>query len=141
MLNLSCTPERVVKDITYQKPQYAGNTPGACGAVNISPSLTIKAMTAYNTSKSLTRLINRADLLHDTMAISNVSANSPSISACESPNQSGWSPGDVGTVVFGCIGTLLALLALLMTYWIGHQQLIYIADKDGVKDEQLGIPR
>ena len=34
MPNLLYTPKRVVEDITYLLPQYTGNTPVACGAVN-----------------------------------------------------------------------------------------------------------
>ncbi len=37
------------------------------------------------------------------------------------PTQSGWSPSDIGTIVFGCIASILGALALWLTTWLGHR--------------------
>ena len=55
-------------------------------------------------------------------------------SASKSESQHGWSPGDVGTILFGCIGSLLGVLTLWLTFWLGRQRFRFII-KEGFQDE------
>ena len=54
--------------------------------------------------------------------------------ASKSESQHGWSPGDVGTVLFGCIGLVLGILTLWLTFWLGRQRFRFII-KEGFQDE------
>ena len=66
-----------------------------------------------------------------------VTASSSPTPASESQNQSGWSPGDVGTILFGCIGTVLAVLTLWLTFWLGRQRFRFIINEEFQKQLQL----
>ena len=35
-------------------------------------------------------------------------------------DQSQWSPGDIGTILFGCIASILAVLGLYLTLWLAR---------------------
>lgn len=65
-------------------------------------------------------------------------ASSTPKSASESQSQSGWSASDVGTVVFGCIGSVLGILTLWLTFWLGCQRFKLIVNGDFHKELQLG---
>ena len=45
--------------------------------------------------------------------------------ASDVQDQSGWSPGDVATVVFGCIASVLGVLTLWAMFWLGRQRVYY----------------
>ena len=48
------------------------------------------------------------------------------------PLQSQWNPGDIGTLVFGCIASVLGLLALWATFWLGRRRALReVGDVDG----------
>ena len=64
-------------------------------------------------------------------------ASSSPDSASQSQNQSGWSPGDVGTILFGCIGTALAVLNFWLTFWLGRQRFKFIINEEFQKQLQL----
>ena len=64
-------------------------------------------------------------------------ASSPPNSASELQNQSRWSPSDVGTVVFGCIGSILGILTLWLTFWLGRQRFKLIIKEDFREELQL----
>ena len=49
-------------------------------------------------------------------------ASSSPNSASEPQSQPRWSPSDVGTIVFGCIGSILGILTLWLTFWLGRQR-------------------
>lgn len=38
-----------------------------------------------------------------------------------------WSPGDISTIVFGCIASILGVLALYLTLWLGRRGPGYLA--------------
>ena len=42
------------------------------------------------------------------------------------PLQSQWSPGDIGTLVFGCIASVLGVLALWATFWLGRRRALHV---------------
>ena len=44
--------------------------------------------------------------------------------------QLGWSPSDIGTVVFGCISAVLGLLTLWLTFWLGRARFKIIGNED-----------
>ena len=58
--------------------------------------------------------------------------------ASKSQIQSGWSPGDVGTVLFGCIGLVLGIMTLWLTFWFGRQRFRFIINEELRKELQLG---
>ena len=71
-----------------------------------------------------------AHLLTTRSAVSAKSGNTPSqdpnrdlpVGSADDPRQGPrWSPGDIGTVVFGCVATVLGTLALWSTIWLGHR--------------------
>ncbi len=64
-------------------------------------------------------------------------ASSSPNSASEPQSQSRWSPSDVGTVVFGCIGSILGILTLWLTLWLGRQRFKLIIREDFQKELQL----
>ena len=64
-------------------------------------------------------------------------ASSSPNSASHFQNQSGWSPGDVGTVLFGCIGSVLGILTLWLTLWLGRQRFKLIIKEDYQEELQL----
>ncbi|KAK0507244.1 hypothetical protein JMJ35_010282 [Cladonia borealis] len=64
-------------------------------------------------------------------------ASSSPTPASKSQNQSGWSPGDVGTILFGCIGTVLAVMTLWLTFWLGRQRFRFITNEEFRKQLQL----
>ena len=68
---------------------------------------------------------------------SNAMASSSPNSASQFQNQSRWSPGDVGTVLFGCIGSVLGILTLCLTLWLGRQRFKLIIKKDYQEELQL----
>ena len=45
----------------------------------------------------------------------------PSQPTFPTESQPQWSPGDIGTVVFGCIASILGVLALYLTLWLGRR--------------------
>lgn len=64
-------------------------------------------------------------------------ASSPPNSASKSQNPPGWSPGDVGTVLFGCVGSVFGVLTLWLTFWLGRQRFKLIIKDDFQKELQL----
>ena len=64
-------------------------------------------------------------------------ASSPPNSTFQFQSQPGWSPGDVGTVVFGCIGSVLGILTLCLTLWLGRQRFKLIIKEDYQEELQL----
>ena len=44
------------------------------------------------------------------------------------PNQSQWSPGDIGTLVFGCIASVLGILTLWTTFWLGRRYTLRVSE-------------
>jgi hypothetical protein len=40
----------------------------------------------------------------------------------------GWNPSDVGTMLFGCIASILGVLTLWLTVWLNRRRLRYTAD-------------
>lgn len=44
------------------------------------------------------------------------------------PNQSQWSPGDIGTLVFGCIASVLGTLTLWVTFWLGRRHTLRVSE-------------
>ena len=65
-----------------------------------------------------------------------MASSSPNL-ASQFQNQSGWSPGDVGTVVFGCIGSVLGTLTLWLTLWLGRQRFKLVIKEKFQEDLQL----
>ena len=97
------------------------STPHSNGTIAISaPSAT---RSAYST--------------HTIASPSYAMASSSPNSAFKSQNQSGWSAGDVGTVLFGCIGSVLGVLTLWMTFWLGRQRFKLTINEDFEKESQL----
>ena len=62
-----------------------------------------------------------------------MNSSSPN-SASKSGSQPGWSPGDVGTILFGCIGLVLGVLTLWLTFWLARQRFRLII-KEGFQNE------
>ena len=65
-----------------------------------------------------------------------MASSSPS-SVSEPQSQPKWSPSDVGTVVFGCIGSALGVLTLWLTFWLGRQRFKLIIKEEFQEDVQL----
>lgn len=42
------------------------------------------------------------------------------------PNQARWGLNDIGTVVFGCLASVLGVLTLLMTIWLGRRRASFL---------------
>ena len=42
------------------------------------------------------------------------------------PSQSQWSPVDISTVLFGCIASVLGVLTLWVTFWLGRRSFVRV---------------
>lgn len=55
------------------------------------------------------------------------------------PTKSQWSPGDISTLVFGCIASVLGVLTLWATFWLGRRRALRVVGNgmyfDGKRDE------
>lgn len=51
----------------------------------------------------------------------NTTSPQPTLSPFYNQQQSQWSIGDIGTVVFGCIASILGAVAVLLTIWLGRR--------------------
>lgn len=47
---------------------------------------------------------------------------SPTITSLSFQQGSQWGPSDIGTMVFGCVASVLGILALWLTYWLWQRQ-------------------
>ena len=62
-------------------------------------------------------------------------------SASKSESQSGWSPGDVGTIVFGCIVSVLGVLNLCLPFRPRRQRFrLIVGDGFQVELELQNLP-
>ncbi|KAL2042589.1 hypothetical protein N7G274_004348 [Stereocaulon virgatum] len=58
----------------------------------------------------------------------------PATSTSDSQQHSGWSPSDIGTMLFGCIASILGVVTLWLTVWLNRRRLRYTADvRDGTE--------
>ncbi len=74
---------------------------------------TVNGMPAHNMTQSHASLVR-----HDT----SLSTATP----FPLPLQSGWSAGDIGTLVFGCIASILGVLTLWAAYWQGCRRALRV---------------
>lgn len=49
-------------------------------------------------------------------------ASSPTITSLNPQQKSQWGPSDIGTVVFGCVASVLGILALWMMFWLRQRE-------------------
>lgn len=52
------------------------------------------------------------------------------------PPESQWGPGDIGTLVFGCIASVLAVLTLWATFWLGRQRATSVGENGVCSDQE-----
>lgn len=68
----------------------------------------------------------------NTLAAPNISSNNsltlPNLTqpSFYFPNQARWGLNDISTVVFGCVASILGVLALLMTIWLGRRRASFL---------------
>ncbi|CAF9932104.1 MAG: hypothetical protein ALECFALPRED_005213 [Alectoria fallacina] len=53
---------------------------------------------------------------------STLNASSSTITSLSSQQGSQWGPSGIGTVVFGCVASILAILALWMMFWLRQRE-------------------
>ena len=56
---------------------------------------------------------------------------SPSLSTATPfpfPSRPQWGPGDIGTLVFGLIASVLGVFTLWVTFWLGHRRALHTAE-------------
>ncbi|KAF6228544.1 hypothetical protein HO173_011846 [Letharia columbiana] len=50
------------------------------------------------------------------------------------PTKSQWSPGDISTLVFGCIASVLGVLTLWATFWLGRRRALRVVGNDECRE-------
>ena len=55
--------------------------------------------------------------LSEVLAANHTTPPLPDSSTLDQPQ---WSPGDIGTIIFGCIASILAVLGLYLTLWLAR---------------------
>ena len=107
----------------------------------INPSFISKPIPSPHSNENITTSPPAATKsTHSTLMIappSHAMASSSPNSVSKFQIQSAWSPSDVGTVVFGCIGSVLGILTLWLTFWLGRQRFEFIIHGESHKRSQL----
>ena len=90
--------------------------------LNTSTPTSLSSTSQLQVTSTATPSINQASS-HLSAATKSIAANHiiPSQSDSSTPSQPQWSPGDISTVIFGCIASILGVLALYLTLWLGRR--------------------
>ncbi len=106
----------------------------------ISPSLISRPIPSPHSNETITTsALTATKSTYSTLMTvppSHAMASSSPSSASKFQSQSAWSPSDVGTVVFGCIGSVLGILTLWLTFWLGRQRFRFIINEEFHKELQ-----
>ena len=118
------------------------NPPSPSHTLRIAPITTLSSiLTQISTTRSNGTIVIPAPaatkptsstlmVIPPSYAMNSLSPNSVS----KPESQPKWSPADFCTILFGCIGSVLGVLYLWLTFWRGRQRFILII-KDGFQDE------
>lgn len=89
---------------------------------NASTPTALSSTSRPQVTSTAAPFINQASS-HLLAATKSIAANHNLSSQTDSstPSQPQWSPGDISTVVFGCIASILGVLALYLTLWLGRR--------------------
>ena len=90
------------------------------GSLNATVSLAV-ASRAYTSDETTSKIHSGAGFLNPEAAtLTNISYPTASPSSVQQNSQ--WGPGGISTVVFGCIASILGMLAIWATIRLGHRQ-------------------
>ncbi len=90
--------------------------------LNTSTPTSLSSTYQLQFASTATPSINQASR-HLLAATKSIAANHNISSQTDSstPSQPQWNPGDISTVVFGCIASILGVFALYLTLWLGRR--------------------
>ena len=110
--------------LAIPRPTFVGgshNNPTSprSGSLNATVSLAM-ASGARTSNETTSKIDSGAVFLNPEAAtLTNTSYTTPTFSSAQQNSQ--WSPGGISTVVFGCIASILGMLASWATIWLGNR--------------------
>lgn len=105
---------------TFVSGFHNNPTSPSSGSLNATVSLAM-ASGARTSDEFTSKIHSGAVLLNPEAAtITNISYTTATSSSAQQNSQ--WGPGGISTVVFGCIASILGMLAIWATIWLGHRQ-------------------
>ena len=91
------------------------------GSLNATVSLA-RASGAV-TSHEMTSMTHNGAVFPKPKTVALVNVSHPTTSSAPVKQNPQWSPDGISTVIFGCIASILGVLAIWATFWLGHRQL------------------
>ena len=91
---------------------------------NGSLNATVSLARAYGalTSHEMTSKTHNGAIFPNPKTAAPVNVSHPTTSPTPVQQNPQWSPDGISTVVFGCIASILGVLAIWATFWLGHRQ-------------------
>ena len=105
---------------TFVDESHNNQTSPRNGSLNASVSLA-RAFGA-RTSHGITSKRHNGTVFPNPKEAASVNVSYPTASLAPEQQNSQWSPEGISTVVFGCIASILGMLAIWATFWLGHRQ-------------------
>ena len=89
------------------------------------------------TSHEVTSKRHSGAVFPDPKAAASANVSYPMASSSPVQQSSQWGPDGISTVVFGCIASILGMLAIWATFWLGHRQF----SSNSMTQPRLLLPR
>ena len=98
------------------------NNPTSPRSGSLNATVNLAMASGARTSDETTSKIHSGTVFLETeaAALTNISYSTATSSQVQQNSQ--WGPGGISTVVFGCIASILGMLAIWATIWLGHRQ-------------------
>ena len=90
------------------------------GSLNATVSLATAS--GARTSDEITSKIHSGAVFLNPGVTTLTNISFPAATSSSVQQNSQWGPGGISTVVFGCIASILGMLAIWATIWLGHRQ-------------------
>ena len=111
--------------LAIPQPSFVGeyhNNPTSPRSGSLNATVSLAMASGPRTSDETTSKIHSGTVFPETeaVALTNISYFTSTSSQVQQNSQ--WGPGGISTVVFGCIASILGMLAIWATIWLGHRQ-------------------
>lgn len=119
-ITITTRPSLTIPRRTFLSDAQNNPTSPRGGSLNTTVSLAM-ASGARSNDETTSKLHSGAVFLKPKAAtLTNISY--PTATSSSVLQNSQWGPGGISTVVFGCIASILGMLAIWATIWLGHRQ-------------------
>ncbi len=89
---------------------------------SLSANVSLARAFGARTSHEITSKRHNGAVFPNPEAAAPINVSYPTVSSSPVQQNSQWGPDGISTIVFGCIASILGMLAIWATIWLGHRQ-------------------